>query len=150
MGETQWDIQEVKRLKKKQVIQYNLAMLLVFVLFGYFVEIGKVSMIFVMFCVLCWIIAVTSLYTLNTGKPVGTKTNKRLQEFDRDRLGEKRWKRRTMIGAVLISVVSVALTVFLFYTNFENSRMEFPRDAFPLIGVWVGYNLGELVRISNL
>ena len=32
MDETQWDIQEVKHLKKEQVIQNNLVMLLLFVL----------------------------------------------------------------------------------------------------------------------
>lgn len=33
MNETEWDIQEVKRLKWKQLVQYNVLMLLLFLLF---------------------------------------------------------------------------------------------------------------------
>ena len=46
MVETQWDIQEVKYLKKKQLVQGNLAMLLLFVPFGYLAENGKPSLLF--------------------------------------------------------------------------------------------------------
>ncbi|GGM18359.1 hypothetical protein GCM10011351_00180 [Paraliobacillus quinghaiensis] len=86
MDETQWDIKEVKRLKKKQLVQYNLLMLLIFVLFGYLVENNKEFVLNVFFAVFFWWITAIMLYTLNTGKPIGTKTSRRLQEFDRDRL----------------------------------------------------------------
>ena len=88
MDETQWDIQEVKHLKKKQLVQYNIVMLLLFVLFGYFSENGNTSLLFGVFCVLVWIVVAITLYTLMTGKPIGTKTSRRVQVFDRNRLGE--------------------------------------------------------------
>lgn len=150
MSETQWDIQEIKRLKKKQLIQYNLLMLLLFALMVYFIENGRVFVLLGLFGVVFWIIAANSLYTLITGKPLGTKTSRRVQEFDRNRLGEKRWKRRTMIGAVILSVVSVVFTIYLFIGGFDTVRMSFSINAFPFIFVWAGSNLGEIIRISYL
>ncbi|MFL0584314.1 accessory gene regulator B family protein [Solibacillus silvestris] len=150
MDETQWDIQEVKHLKKKQLVQINLVMLLLFVLFGYLAENGKPSLLIGGFCVLLWIIVVITLYVLMTGNPIGTKTSRIVQEFDRDRLGEKRWKRRNMIEAVIISVISVLITILVFTQDLNSVNLEFPISFFPFIGAWVGYNIGELIRMNNL
>ena len=150
MDETQWDIQEVKHLKKKQLVQYNLVMFLLFVLFGYFSENGNSSLLFGVFCVLLWIIVAITLYTLMTGKPIGTKTSRLVQEFDRNRLGEKRWKRRKMTEAVIISVISVFITILVFVKDFNSVRLDFPIAAFPFIGAWIGYNIGEIIRMNNL
>ncbi|MGB2871229.1 hypothetical protein [Psychrobacillus psychrotolerans] len=89
MDETQWDIQEVKHLKKKQLFQNNLVMLLLFVLFGYLAENGKPSLLIGGFCVLLWIIVVITLYVLKTGSPIGTKTSRIVQEFDRRSFGRE-------------------------------------------------------------
>jgi len=150
MDETQWDIQEVKHLKKKQLVQYNIVMLLLFVLFGYFSENGNTSLLFGVFCVLVWIVVAITLYTLMTGKPIGTKTSRRVQVFDRNRLGEKRWKRRKITETVIISVISVLITILLFVKDFNSVRLDFPIDAFPFIGAWIGYNVGEIIRMNNL
>jgi hypothetical protein len=150
MDEIQWDIREVKHLKKKQLVQYNLVTLLLFVLFGYFVENGKPTLLIGGFCVLMWIITAITLYTLMTGIPIGTKTSRKVQEFDRNRLGEMRWKRRKITEAVIISVISVFITVLLFMKGFNSVRLDFPINAFPFIGAWVGYNIGEIIRMNNL
>ncbi|SES73945.1 hypothetical protein SAMN05421676_101330 [Salinibacillus kushneri] len=38
MAEAEWDIQEVKRLKKIHLVQYNLVMLLLFIFFAVYAE----------------------------------------------------------------------------------------------------------------
>ncbi|MDL4840232.1 hypothetical protein [Aquibacillus rhizosphaerae] len=99
MVQSEWDIQEVKRLKKVELLQYNLVMLLIIVLFGYFVKNGgTVSFLFGLCCVLFWIVVAMRFFTLKTGKMIGTKTSRCVQYFDRDRIGKKRWKRKTIIG----------------------------------------------------
>lgn len=150
MDETQWDIQKVKHLKKKQLVQYNLVMLLLFVLFGYLAENGKPSLLIGIFCVIMWIIVAITLYVLKTGSPIGTKTSRIVQEFDRNRLGEKHWKRRKMTEAVIISVISVLITILLFNLDLNSLRLDFPISVLPFIGAWIGYNIGEIIRMNNL
>jgi len=41
-------------------------------------------------------------YALKMESPIGTKTSRIVQEFDRNHLGEKRWRRRKMTEAVFI------------------------------------------------
>lgn len=150
MNDTQWDIQEVKKLKKKQLVQTNLVMLLIFLLFAYFAENGKPSLLIGGVCVLLWILVAITLYVLKTGRPIGTKTSRIVQEFDRDRLGEKRWKRRKMTEAVMISVISVLITVLVFVEDLTSVRLDFSIYAFPFIGAWIGQNVGEIVRMKKL
>lgn len=150
MGETKWDIQEIKYLKRKQLVQNNLVILLLFVLLGYFAENGKDILIFGVIFVTFWIIVAVTLYILITGRPIGTRTNKRVQIFDRHRLGEKRWKRKKVIETVGIGVIAVFVTVLMFDIDFNAISFDFPIDAFPLIGVWIGYNIGEIIRMQNL
>lgn len=150
MGETHWDIQEIKHLKKNQLVQYNLVMLLLFVLLGYFSANVNPTLLIAVFYVLLWIIVIITLYTLKTGKTIGTKTNRRMQEFDRYRSGEKRWKRKKMIEAVIICGISIFITILLFVKDFNPVGLDFPIDAFPFIGAWIGYNIEEFIRMNNL
>ncbi|WP_142826710.1 hypothetical protein [Planococcus soli] len=150
MDEAQWDIREVKHLKKIQLVQGNLAMLLLFLLLVYFADSGRHSIIIGIFFVVMWIVLAITLYTLKTGRPVGTKTSKRVQEFDKDRLGEKRWRRNRIIEAVGIGIVGVGIVILLFVVDFSAARLDSPSYHFPFIGAWVGYNIGEIIRISSL
>ncbi|RCW63881.1 hypothetical protein [Saliterribacillus persicus] len=150
MDEIQWNIQEVKHFKKKQLVQYNLVMLLLFVLFGYFIENGNPPLLIGGFCVLLWILVSITFYALKTGRPIGTKTTRMVQEFDRNRLGEKRWKQRKMTEAIIMSVISILITVSVFVKDFNSVRLDFPISAFPFIGAWIGYNIGEIIRMNNL
>ena len=150
MDEAQWDIQKVKHLKKKQLVQNNLVMLLLFVLFGYLAKNGKPSLLIGGFCVLLWIIVAITWYVLKTGSPIGTKTSRIVQEFDRNRLGQKRWKRRKMTEAIIISVISVLITILVFTQDLNSVSLEFPISVFPFIGAWIGYNIGEIIRMINL
>jgi Ca2+/Na+ antiporter len=150
MDETQWDIQEVKHLKKKQLVQNNLVMLLLFVLIAYFAYSGKHSLINGIYFVLIWINVAITLYTLKKGRTIGTKTSKRVQEFDRNRLGEKRWKRNRITEAVIISVTGIGIAVLLFVVDFNSVRLDVPNYVFPFIGAWIGFNIREIIRMNNL
>ncbi|KAB8125999.1 hypothetical protein F9U64_20920 [Gracilibacillus oryzae] len=151
MHETHWDIEQVKRLKKRQLIQFNMIMLLIFVLFAFLIKSGgSASLFFGTCCLIISIVAAASLYKLTTGKMVGTKTNRLVQEFERDRLGEKVWRRRTTLGAVIFLILIVILTILYFSMDFDSVNFDFPIDLMPFCGVWVGHNIGETVRINNL
>lgn len=113
-------------------------------------ENGKHSLLIGGVSVLLWILVAITLYVLKTGRPIGTKTSRIVQEFDRNRLGEKRWKRRKMTEAVIISVISVLITVLVFVMDLNYVRLDFPMSAFPFIGTWIGYNVGEIVRMNKL
>ncbi|WP_430787296.1 hypothetical protein VBD025_16075 [Virgibacillus flavescens] len=150
MDEIQWDIQEIKHLKKIQLVQSNFFMLLYVVLFAYLAENGESSILIGLSCALIWVIVVISLYTLITGRHFGTKTHRRVQEFDRKRTGEKSWKRHQLIGNVAMIAFAVFITVLIFVMGINSARVEFPLNAYPIIGVWVGSNIGEIVRMNKL
>jgi len=105
-------IENVRRLMKKQLIQNNVIMLLLFVLFYYFSAKGNLSFFIGIICVLLWVQVAITLYTLITGKPIGTKTGKIVQEFDKRRFGAKRWQRKKVTETVIFSALSVLITVF--------------------------------------
>ncbi|MGI2329158.1 hypothetical protein [Planococcus sp. YIM B11945] len=150
MDETQWDIQEVKQLKKKQLVQSNFFMLLIFVLFVYFSKSGQPLFLIGLFYVIVLIYVAFTLYVLMTGRFVGTKTSKRVQQFDKERLGKKRWTRRKIIEAVFLIVLSISITVLIVNTDIDPADRNNSIGAFPFFGAWVGYNLGELFRMGKL
>jgi len=41
------------------------------------------------------------------------------------------------------------MTTILVITGIDSAQMRI-FDLFPIAGVWLGYNLGEIVRIKNL
>lgn len=55
-----------------------------------------------------------------------------------------------MIEAVIISVISVLITILVFTQDLNSVNFEFPIGFFPFIGAWIGYNIGELIRMNNL
>lgn len=151
MSETMWDIREVKRLKKIQLVQYNLVMLLFIALLAFYIEKDwSIPILAGLTLVGFWSIVVHMLYTLKTGKMFGTKTSRRVQAFDRDHLGERRWRRRKCIGTVIMIIFSSAFTVFLMNIDLHSIEMEFPIDILPLFGAWGGFNAGEINRIKKL
>ncbi|WP_244504240.1 hypothetical protein [Salibacterium halotolerans] len=151
MHETEWDIQEVKRLKKKQLVQQNLLMLLLFVLFAFYVHnVGSASVLLGLCCVLLWLTAVPPLYTLKTGEPIGTKTSRMVQAFDRYHWGEKRWKRNTMMETGILMIGSVVFTVLFFVWDVDSIRLDSPIGVFPFIGGWIGFNAGQIIRLMKL
>lgn len=153
MGEDEWDIKGIKRLKKKKLVQTNLWFLLTFVLLAiYVMNRWEMSVLLGLCCVVMWIILGKALYTLKTGRFFGTKTSRRVEYFDREYMGEKRWKRREVTEAVILSVLNVVITVCFFVLDFDYDSV--PRaslvDAFPFMGAWLGANIGEIVRMNNL
>ncbi|MFD2706828.1 hypothetical protein [Salibacterium lacus] len=151
MHETEWDIQEVKRSKKLELVQHNLVMLLLFVWFVQYVHNGASASVLLGLCsVLLWITAIPSLYKLKRGKAFGTKSSRIVQNFDRHLKGGKRWKRRTMIEACFIIFISTVFTVLLFVMDVDSVRLDSPIDIFPFIGGWAGFNVVEMIRLNNL
>src|SRR5699024_4670815 len=104
MNETEWDIQEVKRLKWKQLVQYNVLMLLLFS-FYYLWAGNSFFLCWSLLCLALWVFVAHSLYTFFTGKMIGTKTMKLVQSFYKNYLVEKHWNKRKLIGFITISVV---------------------------------------------
>ncbi|UOQ83609.1 hypothetical protein [Gracilibacillus salinarum] len=151
MIESGWDIREVKRLKKIKLVQTNLLLLFCFALYISIVEMGGNShFVFGSLSVSGWVVTAMMLYTLKTGKTIGTKVVKRVSAFDKDFRGEERWRRRTMIETVIVGGMSVAFTVCLFVLDFGGTELDYPSDILPLIGCWVGHNIGEIVRLLEL
>lgn len=150
MAETHWDMQEIKHLKKKELLQFNLIMLLLFVLIGYLSEQAKPSLLYGVFCVLLWLIVASALYNLITGRHIGTDTSRRVQEFDRYRLGERIWKRNKMIEVVIVGIISLIFTVLLSVNYFSDLRLDFPINTLPFVGVWIAHNIGEVIRMKKL
>lgn len=150
MAEIQWNIEEVKRWKIKQLIQYNLGMLVLFAILIYSFEFVQLYFLIGSFYMLVLILAAIALYNLMTGKFVGTKTGRRIQQYEKARLGEKRWKRRKIIEAVFIIGLVILVTAFIFTSDVDTSQINFSSAAFPFIGAWLGYNIGEIVRTRNL
>ena len=150
MEEEQQEIKEIKRLKKKQLIRGNLLMLLIFVLFVYFFESG--NLFFITWIILAGLVVVfmLSLYTLITGKLIGTKTSRRVQAFDRKHWGDKRWKRKKIMEAVLYVILGVLLAYLLFTVDFSFPNQPLTGSLFPFLGAWIGYNVGEITRITKL
>lgn len=150
MEETQWNIKEIKRLKKLQLVQNNLLFLLLFFMIGYFFEMGKSSLILIGGTVLGWVVAASLIYTLITGKALGLKRQRVLQKFDRHRLGEKRWRWGRIAEIIIVITSSVIITVFVLNMDIHSLSLDLPWDAFPFIGAWLGYNIGEIYRLKKL
>lgn len=150
MTEAGWDMQKVKHFKKKQLVQCNFVIVLLFMLSVYYAEKGgSVFAYFNFLCVLIWMISAYTLYVAATGKTIGTKTSKFIQNFDRDRLGERRWKKRRIIEAAVTGALAVICTVLAVVMDYNADSLEI-RHLFPIIGSWLGYNIGEIVRIGSL
>lgn len=150
MEEAQWDIKEIKQLKKKQLVRSNLFMLLVFILLGYLFQSGHFLFIVWLLLAFLFIVLVHSIYALKTGKFIGTKTSKYLNEFDRHRSGEKGWKRTKIHEIVFLIVLGVGMAVVLYLIDFSSPPPNVSHAHFPFIGAWIGYNLGEIAKMKNL
>ncbi|WLR47195.1 hypothetical protein LC065_16975 [Halobacillus litoralis] len=149
--ETQWNIEEVKRLKKKQLLHSNLVLLAFFALFIiYALNEGTLNVVIGFFCVILWGIAANTLYTIITGKVLGSKTYRRVLAFDIDNMGKERWKQRKFIEFTVLIVLCLGITVVLFTIDFGSARLDFPLDVFPMLGGWIGMNIGQIARIKNL
>ncbi|TKD72209.1 hypothetical protein [Pseudalkalibacillus hwajinpoensis] len=152
MGEGNWDLQEMKRLKKKLLIQNNLGMLVVFALLWFFVEVATVSapIILGVLCAILWLIVVNLLFTLLTGKVIGTRAMQRVQTFEIERRGKKQWKIKASIGLLLLLVIAIGLTVMVVVSDIGSVPLDFPNDSFAFIGAWLGMNLGQIRQIRKL
>lgn len=150
MEEEQWDIKEIKKLKKKQLLWGNLLMLVTFLLLSYLFDNGKISFVTWALIIFLLIMTALSLYTLITGTIIGTKTTRRIRAFDRKRWGEKKWKLRKISEIILFTALGVGLAVLVFNTDFDSLNQNSPGSTLPFLGAWLGYNLGEITRIKKL
>ncbi|SIS38713.1 hypothetical protein [Salimicrobium flavidum] len=151
MENTEWNLEEVQRLKKKRLLHYNLLYAIFFVLFFYTAERMTFPAFGALFTFLFWIYGFFLLYIIRTGKRFGPSTWRRINEFDQFHQGEKKWRRKQYLEVGIILGIAFTFTVFLFVLDFENTdRMRFPEDSFGLFGAWIGLNIGELFRIGLL
>lgn len=154
MYEKEWDIQRVKRLKLKLLIQSNVFMLLIFLLAVVYINIGwPISVFLILSCLLLWVLVAYIFSTFISEKGGLTKTSRLVQSFDMDHWGKKRWKRKKVTELVFVSIISAASTVLivnmLLSTDLTSEILRF-FNIIPFIGAWVGFNIGEIVRMNNL
>ncbi len=108
-----------------------------------------ISIYFGIACVVIWFFTVHSLYILITGKTTGTKTNKLVQAFDRQRSGDKRWKRLRITEVIVFGILAVVCTVLIFPIDINSEALEF-RNIGVFLVAWFGANVGTIIRISTL
>lgn len=150
----EWDLDKVKRMRKKLLLQSNLVMFLVFLmfvfLFLYSSEAGSTFVLLLGFCLLLWGIAANSLYAFMTGRPLGTKTARYVLAFDKDQKGERKWMRQKGIEAIVVTIMSIGVTLCLFLLDFDSLTNNSLFSLLPFLGPWIGFNIGEIHRIKNL
>ena len=151
MEERKWDIQEIKQIKKKLLILNNLVMLLLIVSFGFYIELGGSSTFLIGFCcAVLWILVVNAVYTIWTGKVIGTKTMQKDLNFKVYRHGKKQWKIKAIIGLIFLFALSAGSTIVFFQLDLEALKIDFPQDSISLFAVWLFFNIGEMRRIKKL
>src|SRR5699024_12272253 len=94
-------------------------------------------------------IALHSLLKLVKGNSLGTKKRKRVLAFDKDCLGKSRWKKKKMIEVISMSILAIISTVIVMNVDFNAEKVDI-YTFLPIIGAWLGYNVGETFRIANL
>src|SRR5690625_3599514 len=97
--------------------------------------------------ILLWIITAYTIYAHITDKIIGKKTSKRVQKFNLEYWGKRRWKRKRVIG--VICVLSNLCTVIVATVNFNSEALEI-HNVFPIVGAWLGFNIGETFKIKKL
>src|SRR5699024_10464042 len=125
MARKDWDIQTITRLKKK-IVAYNNLTILLFVLLSMFYMMigGHISVYFGLCCLLVWMIALHSLYTLVTGNSLGTKTRKRILTFEKYCIGKSHWKKKKMIEVISISILAIISTVIVMSVDFNAEKLD--------------------------
>src|SRR5699024_12002436 len=98
--------------------------LLVFFSMFYMLLGVHISVYFGLCCLLVWMIALHSLYTLVTGNSLGTKTRTRVLAFDKDCLGKSRWKKKKMIEVISISILAIISTVIVMSVDFNAEKLD--------------------------
>ncbi|MGM0896437.1 MAG: hypothetical protein ACQEV0_00980 [Bacillota bacterium] len=150
MDEAQQELKEITKLKKKQLLWGNLFMLMTFLLLSYLLENGKILFATWIVILFIFVMVVLSLYTLITGTIIGTKTTRRIRAFDRKRWGKTKWKLLNITEVVLYIGMGTGLIYLVFNMDFDLLNPNLSSFIFPFIGAWVGYNLGEIIRIAGL
>lgn len=150
MDEAQQELIEITKLKKKQLLWGNLFMLVTFLLLSYLLENGKILLATWIVILFILVMVVLSLYTLITGTIIGTKTTRRIRAFDRKRWGKTKWKLLNITEVVLYIGMGTGLIYLVFNMDFDLLNPNLSSFTFPFIGAWVGYNLGEIIRIAGL
>ncbi|QST01144.1 hypothetical protein IMZ31_06165 [Pontibacillus sp. ALD_SL1] len=152
MSGPEWDLHKVKRMRKRLLIQSNLIFILMLGLFVTYLlnkDYSTLSLL-IIFSVLFWVISGNELFKLVKGKTFGTKEAKYVYAFEKDRIGEKQWEQRTWAGFIIVTIVSVVFTVSIFLVDLHSFRIDSIGDLLPFLGVWVGTNIGQIIRMNNL
>lgn len=151
MAEKEWDLKEIKRIKKKNLVKSNLVLVVIFASLNFLFESGvSHTVIFGMLCLLLWLATVIIAYTYKTGKVIGTKDSQLDYDFEKWRLGEKRAKKRAVIGLVIFILFSIGATIAFFMVDFEQRNMDPSSDLFMLFAALLGLNLAQVNRIRKL
>lgn len=151
VDDMEWDPEEFKRLKKKKLVHYNIIFAILLVIFYYLAE-QTTDFAFVTIVSVClWFNCLISLYSFFSGRKLGTKTSRLVQEFEKSYQGEKKWRRKRVISVIFETVLPAAFTIFLIFMDFSNQNQL---DGLVLTGSLIAslivVNVSELFRIGLL
>ncbi|MGP4075458.1 hypothetical protein [Halobacillus sp. K22] len=138
---------EVRKLRLKQFILLNGALVLVFLGMDLYVTqsfpleglIWILGFLFLM-------IGAVGLYQIKTGKILATKNTKKLVKYEREVLGEKTWKRQQKGGVTMIVILAAAAFVAAAVINFPLPHADPSMDPPGYIGSFIGVNIGTGIR----
>ncbi|WP_347860814.1 hypothetical protein U0355_08870 [Salimicrobium sp. PL1-032A] len=150
MDKNGWDFDEIRGLKLRRLVHYNILYAIFFVLFFYVAERMTFASFGALFTSLFWIYGLYLVIVLRTGKRFVPAMWKYINEFDKFHQGEKKWRRKQYVELGIIFGIAAIFTVCLVTLDFSYAdRMRFPQDSAGLFGAWIGLNIGELVRQVN-
>ncbi|WP_156896433.1 hypothetical protein [Halobacillus kuroshimensis] len=149
-----WDVKHIRRLKKRLLLQQNIVMLFIVIFFSIYAINGWPVAHFLVLCaVVLSGIGFFALLSLWKGEPQGTKMVRTIQAYEKDVKGTQRWRRKKWMESIFIFLFVSAIIAFLIFLNhdaIQQSQQGFPGDVIPLLGAWIGMNIGSFVRIKDL
>lgn len=148
MKEAEWDLEKVKRLKRRLNIELNLVYLcglLLFILYALNYAHGSLVLAIIL-CLMFGSVAAISWYKLKTGKAFGNETARYLDAFEQDRLGKHKWREKRKLEAIIFTVISLIFVLCLFIINWSAFEINSYHDILPLAGAWVGVTIGQFIN----
>lgn len=145
-----WDVQEIKLFKAKYLVQSNLIFLLAVASVGMVVlKGGSTKDLLGIWCLVCWLLTASFLHTYLRGEVFTTKTGKIVHAFDKSRLGDEEWRKRSRSNLILILIINLLSTAGYFVIRSNHLPLDLS-ILFPFIGAWMGVNVVGMMKIKKL
>ncbi|MGI8314948.1 hypothetical protein [Halobacillus mangrovi] len=141
------DKSEVKKLRWKQWLVLNVFLIALLAGFETYLRMELPPHWLLLGIVIALLVIVSmQFYQWRTGKIIGLKINRRIQRYEREKIGEKQWNKQMKIGISLLVFAGLLLLMAFF--------MPLPSKYHPTmgnhIGALIGVNIGFLLRIRKI